>query len=94
MSYKPQANPSVVLREEYDDYAMLYDPDKVEVFCLNPVGVFLWKLFDGRHSVQEIMDELRSRCGNVPAEANDHLREFISDLAKRGLISTDESQGA
>jgi SynChlorMet cassette protein ScmD len=94
MSCKPTANPSVVLREEFDDYALLYDPDRIEVFCLNPVGVFLWKRLDGRHSTEDILGELRSGCNNVPPEADEHLREFIGDLAKHGLISADESQGA
>jgi SynChlorMet cassette protein ScmD len=94
MSDKPIANPSVVLREEFDDYALLYDPDKIEVFCLNPVGVFLWKRFDGRHGVKDILSELRSGCNNVPPEAEDHLRAFIDELGQRGLIHTGTGQGA
>lgn len=94
MSYKPVANHSVVLREEFDDSALLYDPDRLQVYCLNPVGVFLWKRLDGRHSVEDILAELQSGCNNVPALADEHLREFIGVLAKRGLISADESRGA
>ena len=94
MSDKPIVNPSVVLREEFDDYALLYDPGKIEVFCLNPVGVFLWKRFDGHHSLEEILDDLRSGCNNVPPDAGDHLREFVDDLEKRGLIREGIGQGA
>ena len=94
MSEKPLANPQVVLREEFDEYALLYDPDKIEVFCLNPVGVFLWKRFDGGHSLEEIFSDLRSGCDNVPPDALDHLREFVDDLEKRGLICAGTGQGA
>ena len=44
---KPIANPLVVLREEFDDWAILFDPDTGNAFGLNPTGVYLWKLLDG-----------------------------------------------
>ena len=44
---KPVANPLVVLREEFDDWAVLFDPDTGNAFGLSPVGVFVWKLLDG-----------------------------------------------
>jgi SynChlorMet cassette protein ScmD len=94
MSEKPLANPTVVLREEFDDYALLYDPDKIEVFCLNPVGVYLWKRFDGRHSLSEILSDLKSGCNNVPPEADQDLRVFVDVLEKRGLVREGAGQGA
>ncbi len=94
MTDKPVANPSVVLREEFDDYALLYNPDSVEVYCLNPVGVKIWKQFDGQHTVDDILKDLQTSVNNVPGEACEHLKEFIADLAKRGLISSQTAQGA
>ncbi len=87
MMERPVANPAVVLREEFDDYALLYNPDSIEVFCLNPVGVHIWKQFDGRHTVEDIVIELSTRCNNVPEGADQHLKEFIADLSKRGLVT-------
>jgi Coenzyme PQQ synthesis protein D (PqqD). len=86
MIEKPVANPSIVLREEFDDYALLYNPDSVEVFCLNPVGVFIWKQFDGQHTEEDILGNLRSHCVTVPETAGDDIREFIAELSGRGLI--------
>jgi SynChlorMet cassette protein ScmD len=82
---KPIANPLVVLREEFDDWAILFDPDTGNAFGLNPTGVYLWKLLDGKHSIDEMLHSLRQEAEEVPAEAGDHLREFIADLTKRGL---------
>jgi len=73
---------------------LLYNPDKNEVFCLNPVGVFLWKRFDGRHSTEDLIGELRSSCKDLPEDAGEHLRAFIGDLEKRGLINAIAGQGA
>jgi SynChlorMet cassette protein ScmD len=83
---KPIANPLIVLREEFDDWAVLFDPDSGDGFGLNPVGVFIWKRLDGHHGVKEILRDLRESCDDVPKEAQDHLQEFIQDLVQRGLV--------
>ena len=82
---KPVANPLIVLREEFDDWAILFDPDSGDGFGLNPVGVFIWNRLDGRHGVRDILKELREKCEEVPEEAEDHLQGFIQDLVTRGL---------
>ncbi len=83
---KPIANPLVVLREEFDDWAVLFDPDTGETYGLDPVGVFIWKLLDGNNDIPEILEKLRQACeGGIPEEAPDHLSEFIEDLTNRGL---------
>ncbi|NIQ38084.1 MAG: SynChlorMet cassette protein ScmD [Proteobacteria bacterium] len=82
---KPVANPLTVLREEFDDWAVLFDPDSGNAFGLNPVGVFIWKRLDGRHTVPELVTELRENCNNVPAEAERHVETFVQDLVEQGL---------
>lgn len=79
------ANPLVVLREEFDDWAVLFDPDTGHAFGLNPVGVFVWKRLDGHHTPEHIVRELRENCQNVPNEVEAHLENFIQDLLKQGL---------
>ena len=81
----PVANPLVVLREEFDDWAILFDPDTGNAFGLNPTSVFIWKLLDGRHKVGDIIEELHENAEGVPEEAEEHLKEFIGDLIKKGL---------
>jgi len=82
---KPIASPLVVLREEFDDWAILFDPDSGNALGINPVGVFIWKLLDGKHSIEDILVELSKNCEDVPAEAEVHVRDFIQDLVKHGL---------
>ena len=74
---KPVTNPLVVLREEFDDWAVLFDPDSGNAFGLNPVGVLIWKQLDGRHDNQDILKKLRENCEGVPDVAQDHLNDFI-----------------
>lgn len=81
---KPIANPMIVLREEFDDWAILFDPDAGEGFGLNPVSVFVWKRLDGKHTLKDIMAELIENCEDMPEDAEDRVGSFIKDLLERG----------
>ena len=80
------ANPLIVLREEFDDWAILFDPDTGDAFGLNPTGVFVWKLLDGRHSMDDIVQKLRDEAEGVPDEVPQQIDEFVQSLEKQGLV--------
>jgi SynChlorMet cassette protein ScmD len=82
----PIANPLIVLREEFDDWAILFDPDTGNAFGLNPTGVFIWKLLDGKHNTDDIVSRLREESDDVPADAGEHARLFIASLEQQGLV--------
>ena len=82
---RPMANPMVVLREEFDDWALLFDPDVNEIYVADPVSVFIWKHLDGNHTAGDILEELRRNCDDVPKDALSHIDGFIQDLEKKGL---------
>lgn len=82
---KPIANPLIVLREEFDDWAILFDPDSGHAFGLNPVSVFIWQRLDGNHTVADILAEMQDQFQDVPSEAEAHIQEFIEDLKSKGL---------
>ena len=75
----------MVLREEFDDWAVLFDPDSGDAFGLSPVGVYIWKRLDGTRTLQDILRELTDDCDNVPEDAGPHIDEFIKDLVNRGF---------
>lgn len=77
-------NPLIIFREEFDDWAILFDPDAGEGFGVNPVSVFIWKLLDGKHTLQDIMVELRENCEDMPEDAEKGVTDFIKDLVERG----------
>jgi SynChlorMet cassette protein ScmD len=79
------ANPLIVLREEFDDWAILFDPDTGKAFGLNPVGVFIWKLLDGKHSIPDILVSMQESVENVPPEAQEDLEAWVQELVNRGL---------
>ncbi len=91
-SGKPVANPSVLLREEFDDWAVLYDPDTGHGFGLSPTGVYLWKLLDGEHSIDEMLRALRRDAADVPEEAGEQILAFVEELTQHGLAAYDAEQ--
>lgn len=89
----PIANPLIVLREEFDDWAILFDPDTGNAFGLNPTGVFIWKLLDGKHDADSIVGRLREEADDVPEDAGAHARQFIAALEAQGLVGYELDQG-
>ena len=83
---RPIANPTVVFREEFDDWAILFNPDTADAVGTNPVGVAVWKLMDGRRSLKEIVAKIQDQFADVPNAAAQDVTSFIKDLAKRGFV--------
>jgi len=71
---RPVANPLLVLREEFDDWAVLFDPDIGNGFRLNPVSVFVFNHLDGKHTLKDIYLELCQNIEEVPENAQNDIK--------------------
>jgi hypothetical protein len=56
-------------------------------FELEPVGAFLWDLFDGQHTVDTISRKLREAYKMNRLEADASLNAFLQMLTQRKLIT-------
>ncbi|CAN5552800.1 hypothetical protein BH11ARM1_BH11ARM1_08810 [soil metagenome] len=56
-------------------------------FELEPVGGFLWELFDGNHTVETISRKLKEEYKMNRIEADASLNAFLTMLAQRRLIT-------
>lgn len=83
------ANPSVVLREEFDDWAILFDPETGNAFGLNPIGVLVWKHLNGRFDINDIMQVIHEQADEVPANAEEEVRSFMKTAVELGLAGYD-----
>ena len=81
---KPIANPLLVLREEFDDWAILFDPDTGDASALNPVSVFVFKKLDGQHALSDIIAGLKKECTDMPGTAEQEVHDFIAELISKG----------
>lgn len=82
----PQVNPQIVLREEFDDWAILFDPNTGEAYTINPVGVYLWKQMDGKNSLDMLISSLNDEFDEVPEAVMDDGMAFIDMLKENGLL--------
>ena len=83
---RPIANPIVVLREEFDDWAVLFNPDTAEAVGTNPVGVAVWKRMDGRRSLDDIVSEIKNSFEDTPDATSKEIAAFVNTLAENGFV--------
>ena len=82
----PIANPVVVLREEPDGWAVLFNPDTADAIGINPTGVLVWQLMDGRRGLDDIVTAVRADLAGVSDQVEEEIRSFVTGLAKRGFV--------
>jgi SynChlorMet cassette protein ScmD len=81
----PIANPMIVFREEFDDWAILFDPDSGMAFGVNPVGALIWRCLDGKHDISTILHEIQNHFSDLPEDIELHIKEFLQELVKKGF---------
>jgi SynChlorMet cassette protein ScmD len=91
---KPIANPVVVLREEFDDWAILFNPDTAAAVGINPVGVAVWKKMDGNRSLEEIVADIQACFEDAPEAALEEITAFIDGLAIHGYVGYERKGGS
>lgn len=89
--FKPIPNRDTVLREEFDDWAILFNPDTAAAVGVNPVGVVTWKLIDGERSLADIAEALRERFDMVPDMVTDDIAGFVAELTEYGFVGRELS---
>lgn len=82
---RPVANPIVVLREEFDDWAVLFNPDTADAVGTNPVGVAVWKRMDGKRSIEEIVSEIKNSFEDTSDAVSKEVVAFVNRLAENGF---------
>ena len=84
-------NSDFVFREEYDDWAILLNPDTSEAYGMNPISTFIYKHLDGERSISDIHNLLISECKNAPTDAETLVTSFIEDLVAKGIAELRET---
>lgn len=82
---RPIANPVVVLREEFDDWAVLFNPDTADALGTNPVGSVVWKRMNGKRSLADIASEIQNDFKDTPDTVFEEITAFIDTLVKLGF---------
>jgi len=85
-----QVNESYVFREEFDDWALLFNPDSSETFGMNQISSFIYKHLDGANTIESIVNKLAVECSEVPPDVETVVTEFIQNLIDKGLAEVKE----
>jgi len=83
---RPIPNPIVLLREEFDDWAVLFNADTAYAVGTNPVGVAVWKLMDGKRSIEDIVSMIKNNFEDTPDAAFKEITAFVNTLAENGFV--------
>ena len=86
---KPITDPQVVLREEFDDWAVLFHPLTGEAVGIGPVGVVIWKSLDGWRTLAEIAGQVQAQCEDAPPTVLADTLAFVGDLQRRLFVKNE-----
>ncbi|MFA6074707.1 MAG: PqqD family peptide modification chaperone [Negativicutes bacterium] len=77
----------IIIREEFDDWAILFDPDTANGYALDPVGVAICRQLDGVKTVAEITEVIREQFDEVSDEVDTHCADFVRQLLDENLAA-------
>ncbi len=83
----PRKKDQIVLREEFDDWALLFDPDTGIICGVNPTGVQVWKMIDGKRTVQDISRTIRDSHPDAPDSVIDDITAFMNEINEKGYVT-------
>lgn len=80
----PIRHPQIVLREEFDEWGLLFDPEQGLAYGINPVGIFIWKHLDGKHTPEDLFRLIREEFDQAPEESLEDIMEFLQTVVDKG----------
>ena len=83
---RPIANPVVVFKAGNGDWAVLFNPDTTDAVGINAVGLLMWALMDGRHTLEDILQVVRGEFADAPDGVAEDVTAFVDDLVARGFV--------
>ena len=93
LSAQPLANPAAIYRDGLDGWAVLVNLDTAGSLALNPTGVAVWGLVDGRRTVQEITAAVARSFRDAPPTVADDVTALLDTLAAEGFIGLEWTPG-
>ena len=87
---RPFVSPEVVLREDFEDWAVLFQPLTGEAVGTSPTGVAIWKMLDGRRTLAELAGEIGTLYGVPSDTALQDMLAFVRDLERRLFLQLED----
>ena len=93
MSVNYLRNPDVVLREEDEDGALLFNPDTNDVKAVNTTALFIWEHCDGTADLASIVAAVQESFDDAPEDQlQAQVQACIEALLGSGFIGVVDQQ--
>jgi hypothetical protein len=80
-------NPRVEYRSMGEgEGGVLLHLDTAAYHGLNEVGALIWRLLEEPKAFDTLLQELRDQLKEVPPQFEEEIRQFLGELAERGLV--------
>ncbi len=77
---------NIVLREEADDWGVLFDPDTGNSVALNPVAISMFKAMRKGQDIDSVISVIHEEYEEVPETLDQDIVDLIETLAQGGFI--------
>ncbi|MEA3455134.1 MAG: PqqD family peptide modification chaperone [Campylobacterota bacterium] len=77
---------NLVLREESDDWGVLFDPDTGNSVALNPVAISIFKVMRQTQNMNSIISAIHEEYEEIPETLSQDIVDLIDTLAQDGFI--------
>ena len=84
---RPRRHPDSAFRPIADEGGLVVLPGRAEVKVLNPVGIRIFGLLDGTHSMAEIAGVIAAEYEVAEADAQEDVRAFVEELNAHGMLA-------
>lgn len=84
----PTPYAQISLREEFDDWALLYNPDNGRSVGLTPTGVTLWQSLSEGKDLNGIIKALKEEFDPVPEDITEDIKAFCDQITRAGFAHT------
>ena len=84
--------PNIVLREEADDWGILFDPDTGNSVVLNPVAISMFKAMRKTQDIDGVAAAIRAEYTDIPESLKEDITTFVNSLAENGFIGFEASE--
>ena len=79
-------NPAVIIRDDFEDFGIIYNPETDKSYSINQTGVEILKHIQSQTPIPEIADKLRENFSEVPDDISGRVDMFIKTLIDKGLL--------
>ncbi|PWR73219.1 PqqD family peptide modification chaperone [Methanospirillum lacunae] len=80
----PTPGSQISLREEFDDWALLFNPDTGKAVGLTPTGVTIWKSLNEGKDLNGIIAQIQDEYENLPDDLTEDIKNFLDQIVRLG----------